>query len=95
MAWTLISIPHRQRRVDEVFPWDHITAAVKKSYLFQDYRQSLEGITRIDCRQHCFACGILPTFTQVRRENPGNYWKCPEVKTPAHGNHQLSATGVQ
>jgi radical SAM family uncharacterized protein len=74
---------HRQRRVDEVFPWDHITAAVKKSYLFQDYRQSLEGITRIDCRQHCFACGILPTFTQVRRENPGNYWKCPEVKTPA------------
>jgi radical SAM family uncharacterized protein len=74
---------HRQRRVDEVFPWDHITAAVKKSYLFQDYRQSLEGITRIDCRQHCFACGILPTFTQVRRENPGDYWKCPEVKTPA------------
>ncbi len=74
---------HRQRRVDEVFPWDHISAAVKKSYLFQDYRQSLEGITRIDCRQHCFACGILPTFTQVRRENPGNYWKCPEVKTPA------------
>ena len=74
---------HRQRRVDEVFPWDHITAAVKKTYLFQDYRQSLEGITRIDCRQHCFACGILPTFTQVRRENPGDYWKCPEVKTPA------------
>lgn len=74
---------HRQRRVDEVFPWDHITAAVRKSYLFQDYRQSLEGITRIDCRQHCFACGILPTFTQVRREHPGDYWKCPEVKTPA------------
>ncbi len=83
---------HRQRRVDEVFPWDHITAAVKKSYLFQDYRQSLEGITRIDCRQHCFACGILPTFTQVRRENPGNYWKCPEVKTPAR---QSSVVSVQ
>jgi len=74
---------HRQRRVDEVFPWDHISAAVKKSYLFEDYRQSLEGITRIDCRQHCFACGILPTFTQVRRAYPGDYWKCPEVKTPA------------
>lgn len=83
---------HRQRRVDEVFPWDHITAAVKKSYLFQDYRQSLEGITRMDCRQHCFACGILPTFTQVRRENPGDYWKCPEVKTPAR---QLAVSGVQ
>lgn len=74
---------HRQRRVDEIFPWDHISTAVRKAYLFQDYRQSLEGITRIDCRQHCFACGILPTFTSVRREHPGNYWKCPEVKTPA------------
>ncbi len=74
---------HRQRRVDEIFPWDHISTAVRKTYLFQDYRQSLEGITRIDCRQHCFACGILPTFTSVRREHPGSYWKCPEVKTPA------------
>jgi radical SAM family uncharacterized protein len=74
---------HRQRRTDEIFPWDHISAAVKKSYLFQDFRMSLEGEIRVDCRQHCFACGILPTFTGVRRENPGDYWKCPEVKTPA------------
>ena len=74
---------HRQRRTDEIFPWDHISAAVKKSFLFQDFRMSLEGEIRVDCRQHCFACGILPTFTGVRRENPGDYWKCPEVKTPA------------
>jgi radical SAM family uncharacterized protein len=74
---------HRPRRTDEIFPWDHITAAVKKSYLFQDFRMSLEGEIRVDCRQHCFACGILPTFTGVRRENPGDYWKCPEVRTPA------------
>jgi radical SAM superfamily enzyme YgiQ (UPF0313 family) len=73
---------HRQRRTDEVFPWDHISAAVKKSFLFQDFRMSLEGEIRVDCRQHCFACGILPAFTGVRRENPGDYWKCPEVKTP-------------
>jgi radical SAM family uncharacterized protein len=74
---------HRQRRTDEIFPWDHISAAVKKSYLFQDFRMSLEGEIRVDCRQHCFACGILPTFTGMRRENPGDYWKCPEVKSPA------------
>jgi radical SAM family uncharacterized protein len=73
---------HRQRRTDEIFPWDHISAAVKKSFLFQDFRMSLEGEIRVDCRQHCFACGILPTFTGVRRENPGDYWKCPEVKSP-------------
>jgi radical SAM family uncharacterized protein len=74
---------HRPRRADEVFPWDHISVGVRKSYLFQDFRMSLEGQIRIDCRQQCFACGILPTFTDLRRQNPGNFWKCPEVKSPA------------
>jgi radical SAM family uncharacterized protein len=74
---------HRPRRTDEIFPWDHITAAVRKNFLFQDFRQSLEGQIRVDCRQQCFACGILPTFSNLRRENPGNYWKCPIVKTPS------------
>ncbi len=74
---------HRQRRTDEVFPWEHITAAVRKNFLFQDFRQSLEGQIRVDCRLNCFACGILPTFANLRRENPGEGWKCPDVKTPA------------
>jgi radical SAM family uncharacterized protein len=75
---------HRQRRMDEIFPWEHITAAVRKNYLFQDFRQSLEGQIRVDCRLNCYACGILPTFANLRRENPGEGWKCPEVKSPAH-----------
>lgn len=74
---------HRPRRTDEIFPWDHITAAVRKKFLFDDFRQSLEGQIRVDCRQHCFACGILPTFNDLRRANPGEYWKCPVIKTPA------------
>ena len=75
---------HRQRRTDEVFPWEHITAAVRKNFLFQDFRMSLEGQIRVDCRLNCFACGILPTFAGLRRDNPGEGWKCPEVKSPAH-----------
>jgi radical SAM family uncharacterized protein len=82
---------HRQRRTDEVFPWEHITAAVRKNFLFQDFRQSLEGQIRVDCRLNCFACGILPTFANMRRENPGDVWKCPDVKSPARSK-QLSAT---
>jgi hypothetical protein len=78
---------HRQRRADEVFPWEHITAAVRKNFLFEDFRQSLEGQIRVDCRTHCFACGILPTFKEIRRENPGDVWKCPEVKRKS--NDQL------
>ncbi|HEX2989551.1 MAG TPA: TIGR03960 family B12-binding radical SAM protein [Anaerolineales bacterium] len=77
---------HRQRRTDEVFPWEHITAAVRKNFLFQDFRASLEGEIRVDCRLNCFACGILPTFANMRRENPGDVWKCPDVKTPATVN---------
>jgi radical SAM family uncharacterized protein len=74
---------HRQRRTDEVFPWEHITAAVRKNFLFQDFRMSLEGQIRVDCRLNCFACGILPTFSDLRRENPGEVWQCPDVKTPS------------
>ena len=73
---------HRPRRTDEVFPWDHISAAVRKNFLFQDFRQSLEGQIRVDCRLNCFACGILPTFSNLRRDHPGEGWKCPDVKTP-------------
>jgi len=71
---------HRPRREDEVFPWDHISSGVRKKYLLEDYQLSLAGKTRADCRERCHACGILPRFAQLRRENPGEYWKCPEVK---------------
>ena len=74
---------HRQRRTNEVFPWEHITSAVRKNFLFQDFRMSLEGEIRVDCRLNCFACGILPTFSNLRRAHPGEGWKCPEVKSPA------------
>ena len=80
---------HRQRRTDEVFPWDHITAAVRKNFLFQDFRQSLEGQIRVDCRLNCFACGILPTFSDLRRSNPGEAWKCPDVKSPSRAKQPV------
>jgi radical SAM family uncharacterized protein len=71
---------HRQRSMDEIFPWDHINAGVTKSFLKADYRMSLNGILRADCREQCYACGILPGFIELRRQNPGQGWKCPEVK---------------
>jgi radical SAM family uncharacterized protein len=74
---------HRQRQMDEIFPWDHIYAGVAKRFLAQDYLWSLEGQTRGDCRQHCFACGILPMYAELRRLNPGKAWECPEVHSPS------------
>jgi radical SAM family uncharacterized protein len=72
---------HRQRLADEVFPWEHISTTVRKKFLFEDYLWSQQGQTRLDCREHCFACGILPTFAELRRQNPGDTWQCPEVKS--------------
>jgi radical SAM family uncharacterized protein len=74
---------HRPRALDEVFPWDHIDVAVKKKFLIEDYGMSQRGETRYDCRNGCFACGILPKFTETRMETPADAWKCPPV-VPRH-----------
>jgi radical SAM superfamily enzyme YgiQ (UPF0313 family) len=71
---------HRQRLIDEAFPWEHISTSVRRKFLTEDYLWSLRGQTRIDCRERCFACGILPTFAELRSMNPGEVWQCPEVK---------------
>ena len=70
---------HRTRALDEVFPWDHILPGVTRRFLAQDYQWSLEGKTRDDCREQCYACGILPGYIELRRANTGEQWKCPEV----------------
>jgi radical SAM family uncharacterized protein len=72
---------HRERPIDEIFPWEHISTSVRKKFLTEDYLWSLQGRTRVDCRERCFACGILPTFADLRRINPGEVWQCPEVKS--------------
>ncbi len=74
---------HRPRGLDEVFPWDHISVAVKKKFLQEDYLMSLQGETRHDCRDGCFACGILPRFSEARSQTPAEAWECPPVK-PKH-----------
>jgi len=74
---------HRPRLPDETFPWDHISTGVRKKYLLEEYRRSQRGELRGDCRAQCMACGILPVFASLRRANPGEGWKCPEVRSPA------------
>lgn len=71
---------HRKRRIDEVFPWEHIDVAVTKKFLTQDYLMSQQQETRVDCRHQCFACGILPKLKDLRRETEPEAWECPPVK---------------
>ncbi|MCA9986582.1 MAG: B12-binding domain-containing radical SAM protein, partial [Anaerolineales bacterium] len=74
---------HRQRTIDEIFPWEHIDVAVTKRFLTQDYLMSQKGETRIDCRDQCFACGILPKLVDLRRETADDAWLCPPVSSIA------------
>ncbi|GAB4472074.1 MAG: TIGR03960 family B12-binding radical SAM protein [Anaerolineales bacterium] len=74
---------HRHRPLTEAFPWDHIDIGVRKRFLMQDYELSTRQETRRDCRQGCYACGILPKYNTLRREQ-GLTWKCPPLKLPTH-----------
>ena len=70
---------HREREVTENLPWDHISTTVRKSFMVQDLNRSQAGETLEDCRDNCYACGILPTFADQRRQYPGEAWGCPDV----------------
>lgn len=70
---------YRTRDIDEVFPWEIIQTGVSKHYLRSEYEKSLRGEVTADCRENCHACGILPTFTGLRKQNPGPLWLCPEA----------------
>ena len=72
----------RRRLADEVFPWDHIDVGLQKRWLLTEYRNSLQEKTLLDCREHCYACGILRTYRNLRAATPPEAWKCPPVKTP-------------
>ena len=70
----------RVRSEDEIFAWDHISPAIRKSYLLEDYQMSKRLETREDCRNQCYACGILPFFSDLRMNTSDEAWKCPPVK---------------
>jgi radical SAM family uncharacterized protein len=69
----------RARPVDEILPWDHISAGVKKEFLAAEYVHTYQGGVVDDCREHCFSCGILGYFKEQRRGTPDDAWECPSL----------------
>ncbi len=69
----------RPRSLDEILPWDHIDVGVTKRYLARDYEASLRGETLPDCREQCYACGILTAFRDERAGLPAEAWGCPPI----------------
>ena len=73
---------HRARLADEIFPWDHIKAGVEKRWLLMDWYAAEKGETKIDCREHCYHCGILTAFKGLRANTPPAAWECPPIRNP-------------
>ncbi|MEZ4710026.1 MAG: TIGR03960 family B12-binding radical SAM protein [Caldilineaceae bacterium] len=69
----------RARPLDEVLPWEHISAGLKKEFLAQEYIHTYQGGVVDDCREHCFSCGILGYFKEQRRVADDKAWCCPPL----------------
>ncbi len=75
MDWYL----YRAREATETLPWDHISAGLRKEFLYEEYRNAFLGGVVDDCREHCFSCGILGHFKEERRAAPDAAWCCPPL----------------
>lgn len=69
----------RERSLDEILPWEHVSAGLKKEFLAQEYIHTYQGGVVDDCREHCFSCGILGNFKEQRREAEDAAWCCPPL----------------
>jgi len=65
--------------------------AIHKKFLRQDYEMSIQRETRVDCRDQCFACGILPKYAAVRAQTAAPAWECPPVTPIAERRKQRHA----
>ncbi len=70
---------YRERGLDEVLPWDVVSAGVDKSFLQAEFLNSKEGLLLPDCRNHCYSCGIIRNFHRLRRNTPDDAWRCPAL----------------
>jgi hypothetical protein len=49
----------RERRPDELFPWDFIDHGISKKYFWEEYQRALEGRETPPCRPDvCSRCGV-------------------------------------
>ena len=62
----------RERKDDEVFPWDVIDAGVTKAFLLREYDKAMRAEVTPDCRNGCNGCGLqklegVCQYANVRR----------------------------
>ena len=51
----------RERTIDEVMPWDHLSSGATKVFLAREYLNAIGEVLTSDCRRdQCSACGVCP-----------------------------------
>jgi len=62
LAW----YSYRERSEDESLPWDHLDSGLEKSWLWEDWQESLTAVQLDDCRwSPCYDCGVCPGLDLV------------------------------
>lgn len=92
-AWYL-----RQRREDEILPWDHIDCGVPKSFFLEERKKAFAGTATLDCRDGaCHGCGVCD-FDSLRMrllEPRMQETQTQETQTPDQGETAEQLTRVR
>lgn len=48
---------NRERKPDEILPWDFIDMGVSREFLVREWNNALSGTVTANCRQQCSGCG--------------------------------------
>ena len=60
---------HRERPLDEVFPWDFIDIGVTKDFLKREWNHAMNAEVTPNCRMKCSGCGVAKWKGGVCVEN--------------------------
>ena len=55
----------RERREDEIFPWDFIDCGVTKDFLLREWKRAKEELVTPNCRMQCQGCGVARFQTGI------------------------------
>ncbi len=70
----------RERPLDEILPWDHLSARVDKAYLLEELERAFRGEYTPDCRRgDCLACGVCDHKALHPRVHSGAMGSPPEA----------------
>ncbi len=74
----------RERKQEEVLPWDHLDSGLDKDWLWQDWQDALTEFEQDDCRwTPCFDCGVCPSMDTSIQIGPTGHKLLP--LTPVNG----------